>query len=52
MKVWVEQKNHMIHAYILVLIRDAYIDANPGNNELRNWLDEALTKFDEILLKR
>ena len=31
-----------------VLIRDAYIDANPGNNELRNWLDEALTKFDEI----
>ena len=34
-----------------VLIRDAYIDANPGNNELRNWLDEALTKFDEIYSK-
>lgn len=31
-----------------VLIRDAYIDANPDNAELRDWLDAALAKFDEI----
>lgn len=29
-----------------VLIRDAYLDANPGNQELRSWLDDALAKFD------
>ncbi len=31
-----------------VLIRDAYLDANPGNEELRTWLDNAINKFDEI----
>ena len=31
-----------------VLIRDAYLDANPGNAELRNWLDGALKTFDGI----
>ena len=31
-----------------VLISDAYIDANPGNADLKKWLDGALDKFDEI----
>jgi hypothetical protein len=31
-----------------VLIRDAYLDANPGNAELAAWLDTALASFDEI----
>ena len=31
-----------------VLIRDAYIDANPGNQALADWLDAALVKFDEV----
>ncbi|MQG01968.1 MAG: hypothetical protein FI714_07095 [SAR202 cluster bacterium] len=31
-----------------VLIRDAYIDANPGNSELKKWLDSALDAFDEV----
>ena len=31
-----------------VLIRDAYIDANPENPKLHKWLDSALNKFDEI----
>ena len=31
-----------------VLIRDAYLDANPKNIELKNWLDNVLNKFDEI----
>ena len=31
-----------------VLMRDAYIDANPGNSELRNWLDSSLDVFDGI----
>lgn len=31
-----------------VLIRDAYLDANPDNAELRKWFDDALAKFDEI----
>lgn len=31
-----------------VLIRDAYLDANPGNQELAAWLDAALAKFDEV----
>ena len=31
-----------------VLIRDAYIDANPQNIKLHKWLDSALNKFDEI----
>lgn len=31
-----------------VLIRDAYLDANPDNKELRDWLDNALAVFDEI----
>ena len=31
-----------------ILIRDAYIDAKPGNIKLARWLDDALEKFDEI----
>jgi hypothetical protein len=31
-----------------VLIRDAYLDANPGNTELAAWLDDALAKFDSV----
>ena len=31
-----------------VLIRDAYIDANPNNEKLHAWLDRSLEKFDEI----
>jgi hypothetical protein len=31
-----------------VLIRDAYIDANPGNDKLKAWLDQALAAFDEV----
>lgn len=31
-----------------VLIRNAYIDANPDNAELKAWLDDALAKFDEV----
>ena len=31
-----------------VLIRDAYLDANPGNTELEKWLDNALDVFDEV----
>ena len=31
-----------------VLIRDAYLDANPDHPELRAWLDEALARFDEV----
>ena len=31
-----------------VLIRDAYLDANPNNIELKNWLDNVLNIFDEI----
>ena len=31
-----------------VLIRDAYLDANPNNIELRNWLDSVLNIFDGI----
>ena len=31
-----------------VLIRDAYLDANPDNAELRTYLDSALDKFDAI----
>ena len=31
-----------------VLIRDAYIDANPDNAVLRGWLDGAIAAFDEI----
>lgn len=31
-----------------VLIRDAYLDANPDNKELRDYLDGALATFDEI----
>ena len=31
-----------------ILIRDAYIDANPGNTKLARWLDDALAKFDEV----
>jgi hypothetical protein len=32
----------------LVLIRSAYIDANPGNKELHDWLDNALGTFDKV----
>ena len=28
--------------------RDAYLDANSDNQELRGWLDNALQKFDSI----
>jgi hypothetical protein len=31
-----------------VLIRDAYLDANPDNAELRKWLDNALATFDKV----
>ena len=31
-----------------VLIRDAYLDANPGNAALRAFLDTALATFDEV----
>ena len=31
-----------------VLIRDAYIDANPDNKELKEWLDRALEIFDDV----
>ena len=31
-----------------VLIRNAYLDANPGDTNLRNWLDSALAQFDDI----
>ena len=31
-----------------VLIRDAYLDANPGITELEEWLDNALDVFDEV----
>ncbi|MCH8974455.1 MAG: hypothetical protein IH869_05205 [Chloroflexi bacterium] len=31
-----------------VLIRAAYLDANPGNEQLREWLDAAVATFDEV----
>jgi hypothetical protein len=31
-----------------VLIRDAYIDANPDNKELHEWLDKSLETFDQV----
>ena len=31
-----------------VLIRDAYLDANPDNSQLRKWLDDSLQTFDSI----
>ena len=31
-----------------VLIRDAYIDANPDNKALHQWLDKALETFDTV----
>jgi len=31
-----------------VLIRDAYIDANPGNAALYDWLDESLSVLDSV----
>ena len=31
-----------------VLIRDAYLDANPGNAAVKAYLDDALAKFDKI----
>lgn len=31
-----------------VLIRDAYLDANPENAELRKWLEDALATFDKV----
>ena len=31
-----------------VLIRDAYIDANPGNSALHDWLDESLSVLDGV----
>ncbi len=31
-----------------VLIRDAYLDANPGNDKLRDYLDGVLATFDKV----
>ena len=31
-----------------VLIRDAYLEANFGNEAVRKWLDDAIRKFDEV----
>ncbi len=31
-----------------VLIRDAYLDANPGDDKLAAWFEDALAKFDGI----
>ncbi|MBT3358979.1 MAG: hypothetical protein HN403_05070 [Rhodospirillales bacterium] len=31
-----------------VLIRDAYVDANPGNQKLRDYLDGVLATFDQV----
>ena len=31
-----------------VLIRDAYLDANPDNADLHKWLDAALETFDRV----
>lgn len=31
-----------------VLTRQAYLDANPGNKNLRKWLDDVIATFDEI----
>jgi hypothetical protein len=31
-----------------VLIRDAYIDANPDNTKLHTWLNDSLKTFDEV----
>ena len=31
-----------------VLIRDAYIDANPDNKQLHKWLDDSLEIFDQV----
>ena len=31
-----------------VLIRDAYIDANPDNQKLKQWFDNVLETFDKI----
>ncbi len=31
-----------------VLIRQAYLDANPGNDKLRRWLDDAIDTFDRV----
>ncbi len=31
-----------------VLIKQAYVDANPGNDKLQRWLDEAIDTFDQV----
>ena len=31
-----------------VLIKDAYLDANPNNKELKKWLENVLSIFDKI----
>ena len=31
-----------------VLIRTTYLEANPGNEKLRKWLDDALGNFDKV----
>jgi hypothetical protein len=31
-----------------VLIRQAYLDANPDNDKLRRWLDQAIETFDRV----
>jgi hypothetical protein len=31
-----------------VLIRDAYLDANPQNSELKDWVNNALNIFDQV----
>ena len=44
-KILATYRDPRIH---FVLIRDAYLDANPDNAELRKYLDDALDKFDEV----
>lgn len=46
---WVEGTKQPYDPRIhFVLIRDAYVDANPENKELHLWLDKTLEIFDEI----
>lgn len=35
-----------------VLIRDAYLAANPGNDKLKKWLDDVIETFDNIYSSR
>ena len=44
-------RNNLRSTYPFPLIRDAYLDANPGNSYLRGWLDDALEQFDKVYKK-